>query len=472
MPTAKALREQRAPLAAEIRRLNAEGLAVGADGNFSEAWVKVNNDYNALSRQIEAVETADRVAADQGDLNDWRHGVGRDDRRGDGRFPDSALTPEQTERCRALALKAWFDAQSDRYVDDATIEACKSLRFNPMAKVLRFPLFSTESAMGLQHRYRSMHPSRAAEGLRDYKATLSIGSGPAGGYLIPPETLTRELEINMLTYGGMRQVAETKRTATGERLSWPTADDTGNAGVQLGESAAIGPSTDPNFAKVYWDAYKFSSKPVLVPYELIQDSVFDIGRMLGEMFGVRLGRITNTKYTAGSGAATPMGLVSKLLALGQDATGSTYAKGYVLSAAAGKVTSDDILALEHSVDPAYRVGSSYMCHDQFLLYVRQLKDGVGRPLWQSNLREGIPDTLNGRAVTVNQDFDNTIATGKNVLTFGDHARYKIRTVGDARMYRLEERYRDTDQDGFIMLIREDGNLLTAGTAPVKLLQVK
>jgi hypothetical protein len=38
-----------------------------------------------------------------------------------------------------------------------------------------------------------------------------------------------------------------------------------------------------------------------------------------------------------------------------------------------------------------------------------------------------------------------------------------------RMYRLEERYRDTDQDGFVAFIREDGNLLTAGTAPVKYL---
>jgi hypothetical protein len=65
--------------------------------------------------------------------------------------------------------------------------------------------------------------------------------------------------------------------------------------------------------------------------------------------------------------------------------------------------------------------------------------------------------------------DSTVASGKKSLLFGQLSRYKIRSVGEMRMYRLEERYRDTDQDGFVAFIREDGNLLTAGTAPVKYL---
>jgi HK97 family phage major capsid protein len=67
--------------------------------------------------------------------------------------------------------------------------------------------------------------------------------------------------------------------------------------------------------------------------------------------------------------------------------------------------------------------------------------------------------------------DNTVATGKNVATYGDHFYYKIRDVGEVRIYHLEERYRDTDQDGFIALSRNDGNLLIAGNAPVKAMQI-
>jgi HK97 family phage major capsid protein len=282
----------------------------------------------------------------------------------------------------------------------------------------------------------------------------------------------------MLYYGGMRQVSESKRTETGERMSWPTADDTFNAGIQLGEAAAAAPpgasSIDPNFAKVYWDAYKFSSQPVIVPNELIQDSAFALAKVLGEMFGIRLGRITNTKFTKGTGAATCMGLITKCTSTAQDPANNYptgYSYGWLKSMNAGKVVYDDIVTLEHSVDKAFRVNPSFMCHDQFLLYVRLMKDGIGRPLWQNNIRDGMPDTLDGYPLTTNNDFDNTVASGKNVLSFGDHSKYKIRTVGQIRFYRLEERYRDTDEDGFLALAREDGNLLLAGNYPVKVLQV-
>jgi hypothetical protein len=50
------------------------------------------------------------------------------------------------------------------------------------------------------------------------------------------------------------------------------------------------------------------------------------------------------------------------------------------------------------------------------------------------------------------------------------SKYYIRRVNEVRIYRLEERYRDNDQDGFVAFVREDGNLMDAGTAPVKYLQ--
>jgi HK97 family phage major capsid protein len=59
------------------------------------------------------------------------------------------------------------------------------------------------------------------------------------------------------------------------------------------------------------------------------------------------------------------------------------------------------------------------------------------------------------------------ATATKSLLFGVLPRYKVRRVRDVRMYRLTERYRDTDQDGFVAFMRLDGKLLNAGTCPVK-----
>lgn len=454
--TAKALRERRAPLARRIRELadqaNAEGFVGSAE--WQANWEAVNADYNGLTAKIERAERADAVDAEQSArVGDPR--VGREDldprRRRYGRG-----TGEATDRDRTLALAAWFQAQNGDEVTDEQDEACRAVGFNPHRSQLEVGLYSTQDCGDLRRRFRQTHPDHAAERVADFRATLGTGSGAAGGYLIAPETMLRSLEINMLAYGGMRQVADSIRTATGEPLSWPTADDTSNAGAQLGESTTIGSSVDPSFGKVLWSAYKFSSKPILVPYELIQDAVFDLPSIIGQMFGERLGRITNTKYTTGTGAATPKGIVP---------AATTFS-----AASATAIASDDLLGLQHAVDPAYRSGAGWMLHDSILLAIRKLKgSGSGDYLWQSGLQDGVPDRLLGGPVTINQDMDSTMSSGKKTVLYGRLSNYKIRTVGSVRMYRLEERYRDTDQDGFVALIREDGNLLTAGTAPVKVL---
>lgn len=454
MATAKALREKRKPLAVEIRRQADLVSAENRDFKPEEqaAWEKVNADYNALTRQIDLAERVESVEGEQTAL------VGDQDI---GRQPihtpkgDGAMAPA-TEEQRCLALQAWARVQSKKPMTDEHIAAVKATRLDPSVGEIAIPLYNTRDAGRLKSKFRRSHPANALDNVMDFKAAMSDKSGPGGAYLVPPETLIRELEVNMLAYGGMRQVAGSLRTNSGERMSWPTADDTTNTGVQLEESTTIGSSVEPTLGKVYWDAYKFSSKPILVPYELMQDSAFNLAEVLGEMLGERLGRITNTKYTTGSGANTAKGILVAA------SSGKT-------SASSTAIAADEIIDLEHSIDPAYRNGAGFMCHDLIIAYFRKLKDGVGRPLWQSGWNDGAPDTLHNYPITINQDMASTVATTNKTLLFGQLFKYKIRTVGEVRMYHLQERYRDTDQDAFIAFIREDGNLLTAGTAPVKYL---
>lgn len=452
MSRLQTLREQKRTLAVSIRQLadkmGAEGYA--HDPADDANWEKVNADYNAVTRAVERLEAADLVEASAAKSNGDRI----DPHLNDGAKDRNAVSVA-TDRHREIALAAWCRSQYDIDLTAEQQTACKLVGLNPQRKELGLSLYGTNDVQRLQAQYRSVHPLRAKDHCADFQATLSGGAGPSGGYLVAPEQLRSSLEINMLFYGGVRQVAETIRTATGEPMSWPTADDTTNVGVQLGESTSIGTSVDPSFGKVLWSAYKFSSKAILVPYELLQDSQFNLAQLIGQMLGERLGRITNTKYTVGTGAATAKGII-------------TCASAFS-GAAATAIVFDDVMGLEHSVDLAYRAGGSYMAHDSILLALRKMKDGDGQPIWQSNWQAGQPDRLNGYAITTNNDMDSTVSSGKKSILFGQLSRYKIRSVGDMRMYRLEERYRDVDQDGFVAFIREDGNLLTAGTAPVKYL---
>ena len=121
----------------------------------------------------------------------------------------------------------------------------------------------------------------------------------------------------------------------------------------------------------------------------------------------------------------------------------------------------------HSVDPAYRQGAAWMFHDNIMLHLRKLLDGIGRPLWADGPNGTLPPTLKGYPYFINQDMQSSVATGTKTVLFGQLSKYKIRQVNNVRFFRLTERYRDNDQDGFGAFIESDGNLLTAGTAPVK-----
>lgn len=448
--TAKQLREERAVLAKEIGRIREENKAINADGTLAECWVKVNADYDAMTRDIEIAERVESVESEQAK------------RAGDAMIGRGAITVPAgtegqpvTEEHKALALSAWFSSQTDDGISDRQAEACKIIGFNPHKPSLRIPLYDTYQYQGIQRRFQNTHHSRHS--FDDFKAVLGTSPMNGAGAVVVPTTLVRNLEINMLAFGGMRQVADSIRTSTGEPLQWPTADDTSNTGVQVGEAGtATGSYTaQPTFGRVVWNAYKFSSKFLKLNYELLRDSFINLPPVLGDMLGERLGRITNTKYTTGTGAATPKGIV-------------TAATSYS-AASATAIAADDIVKLFHAVDPAYRSGFQWMSHDAIALQIRLLKDGMGRPLFMSYETLGEPDRLFGKPWTINQDMDSTIASGKYTLLGGQLNSYKIRTVGAVRLVRLNELFAETDQIAFGAFIEEDGNLLTSTTARVKVL---
>lgn len=443
----KKLREDRNVIAKEIRTLadlaNNEKREFTAEEN--EKWVRINGDYDALSKRIEVAERADSIDGEQKrDAGDNRvdkvHGGERRDG-GDG-------AAEVTEEHRALALQAWCRSQFDIDLTEQHRDACERVGFDPNRRKLDIHLPSTRQANDFRRQFRDAHPSKRHE----VRALSGVQASTGATFI--PEGFVNQLEVNMLAFGGMRQVAETIRTATGAPMPWPTVSDTSNKGRRIGENTAVATNVEPSTGQKVWYAHKYTSDAILVPTELMEDSAFDLVSLLGQMLGERLGRITNQEFTLGTGNGQPKGLVPAST-LGKTTTGATA------------ITADEVIDLLHSVDPAYRTGAGFMMHDGIVLYLRKLKDGSGRYLWSSGLQAGVADTILGHTLTVNQDMQASVATGTKTMLFGQLSNYKIRTVGSIRIYRLEERYRDNDQDGFMAFIREDGNLVEAGTPPVK-----
>lgn len=285
------------------------------------------------------------------------------------------------------------------------------------------------------------------------KRAQSVGTTTAGGYTVP-EGFAGKLEASMLAFGGMREIATVIKTASGNALPFPTANDTAQKGAILAENAQVA-TQDVTFGVVQLDAYKYSSKLVLVSIELLQDSGIDIESTIAGMLGERLARIHNDHFTTGTGSSQPNGAM-------------TAAGTGVTAASASAITADELIDLFHSVDPAYRGNAKWMLNDATVKVIRKLKDADNQYIWQPGLQVGVADSLLGKPVSVNQSVA-TIATTAKVIGFGDFSKYLVRDVIGTQVVQLRERYADYHQVGFLAFNRADGDMLDAGTDPVKVL---
>jgi HK97 family phage major capsid protein len=283
----------------------------------------------------------------------------------------------------------------------------------------------------------------------------STGTNSEGGFIVPTDFATTLLQ-ELKSYGGVRSVANVISTAGGYDMQWPTIDETGNKGELVAENASVS-SEDLTFGSKTLGAYKYSSKSIAVPFELLQDNNVDLEGYILSALGERISRITNEHFTTGNGSSKPSGI-----AIGAG-TGAT-------AAGASAITLDDLIELEHSVDPAYRaLGASYMFNDNTLKLVRKLKDADGRPLWNPSLVSGEPDRIGRYGYVVNQDMADA-TTGNRSVIFGNFQNYMIRDVMNVTLFRMtDSKYTEKGQVGFLAFSRHDGALMDASGSSVKAL---
>lgn len=382
-----------------------------------------------------------------------------------------AATSDEIQKVDAIhadidALKATIDRaerasdearsivpESQRVAPAAEGDVAAELRKGAFGKWLRggFTALSTEEVRALGNVSRE----HGAAGFTIDMRAQSVGTTTAGGYTVA-QAFSNSLERALKFFGGMLQVADVVTTDTGATLPWPTVNDTAQTGAILAENTAVS-NQDITFSVVNLGAYKYSSKQVLVSVELMQDSAFDIDSLVGSLLGERLGRILNTHFTTGTGTSQPNGVVTAATLGKTGTTGQTTSVIY-----------DDLVDLVHSVDIAYRQNGNcrWMLNDASVKVIRKIKDSTGQPIWAPGMQAGQPDTLLGFPISTNNDVATMAANAKSIL-FGDFTKYKVRRVKDITILRLNERYADAHQVGFLGFCRFDGNLIDAGTNPVK-----
>lgn len=307
--------------------------------------------------------------------------------------------------------------------------------------------------------------SAPAPSNRHRVGNVALGTGSAGGFLVPTITMN-ELLIRQKYYSAVRSVARVIPTTGGGPLIWPTTDDVANLATLLSE-ATISPTSDFTFGSVTLNAYKTTSGIIPVSLEILQDSAIDIEDMVINLFADRFGRGLNTLYTTGTGTAQPQG------ALTGASLGVTLPTGNTTT-----LTFAGLVALFNSVDVTYRMRPScvFMMNDNTLQFLRGMVDTAGRPLW---VPEALPPepgmtsagVLLGKRIIMNPDLPVMAASAKPVL-FGDFSTYGVREVQQVLVLRLtDSAYTSKGQVGFLAFARSDGRILApAGSNTIRFMQ--
>jgi len=279
-------------------------------------------------------------------------------------------------------------------------------------------------------------------------------SGAAGGYTVP-EGFWNQIVEATLAFGGIRNAGVFEfSTGTGNDLPIPSNDDTGNVGALITENTQVS-EQDTAFGQKTMKAWIWTSKIIRVSLALLQDSAFDLPAFLARKLGERIGRAQAGYFITGTGSNQPEGILTNIT------TGHTTVATQTTS-----LTYDDFVNLEHSVDPTYRIRSEYVMSDDALRAARLIKDENGLPIWAPGMVTGVPSTVNGYAYTIDNNMPDVVASSKPIV-FGDLSHYWVRSVLGVQTLRLDERYADFLQVGFLCFSRLDARPVDAGNDPYK-----
>lgn len=369
----------------------------------------------------------------------------------------------------ARAWSATEQSQFDTLVDAAE-NASEQAEATDLAR-------NHSTALRAEHRaglniFMRKNPQQMSEPERRMVAnTMSTTTPTQGGHSVG-SGMADMLVSALKAYGYMRQVAGSFTTETGSPLNYPGSDRTGESGEQLAENASSA-SLDPSFTGVAMNTYKFGSKVIVVPIELLQDAYVDIVEMVLARAKQRIGVVLNQRFTSGTGSGQPNGLVTAATVGKTGTTGQTLTAIY-----------DDLVDLIDSVgtermdppdagQPALgKVASGWMMSQAFRKVARKIKDTSGRPIWTPSYDAEAGTTQTAHMldfpVYLNNDMPAPAANAKS-LAFGNLGNYMIRDVRQVVIRRFDDSpFMTLGQVGFLVLARAGGNLLDP--AGVKLYQ--
>jgi HK97 family phage major capsid protein len=263
---------------------------------------------------------------------------------------------------------------------------------------------------------------RAGEttGLKALEAkTMTAGSGPDGGYLVPiPEE--REILRRLAHMSPIRAIASVREiSAHSLRRAFSFQ---GPASGWVAESDPRPQTANQQIADMTFPAMELYAMPAATQ-TLLDDSVVDIGQWIADEVQTVFAEQEGAAFVNGDGVNKPKGFLAYQTAA--DAAWSWGKIGYLATGVAGAfpstTPSDALFNLVYALRAGYRQNAKFVMGRRAQSLIRQFKTTTGEYLWAPPASAGAAATLMNFPVVEAEDMPDP-ATDAFSIAFGDFER--------------------------------------------------
>lgn len=265
------------------------------------------------------------------------------------------------------------------------------------------------------------------QALRDLeiKASLSVGSDPDGGYTVTPEMETT-IDRILPNVSAVRSLATVMTIGTGVYKKIFNKAGTGYGWV--GETETRPNTGTPQLAAQDYPVMEIYAQPAATQ-ALLDDSFVDIAQWLADECAIVFAEQEGAAFVSGDGNNKPKGITSYATtadATFASATSANWGKlGYIATGAsadfAATAQADCLFDLEDSLKTGYQPNARWLMNRKTRASLRKFKNSLGDYLWQPGLQLGVPDTLDGKPITIDDNMPN-VGAGTYPVAFGDFKR--------------------------------------------------
>ena len=291
---------------------------------------------------------------------------------------------------------------------------------------------------------------------------LQADSDSAGGFLVTPLEVSRDViaELNNALF--IRQLAKKFTVPNAQSLGCPALDDDFGDPTWTSELGTGSEDNDMDFERRDLTPHP-AARRLRVSNKLLRASSLNPEAIVRERMIYKMSVVHENAFLNGDGNNKPLGVFVA------DAQGINTDRDISTGNTNTSVTVDGLKNAVGHMKAQYRQGAVWVMHRDLETRLSKLKTGDGVYLWQASIDGKNPNMLCGFPVYLSEYAPNTFTTGQYVAILANFSFYYIVDALDMQIQRLTELYAETAQTGFIIRTECDAMpVLSSGFVRVQL----